>query len=377
MKLRYISAVLFASVMFFQACDEDRDSNPVFSEANGFVLNAPAVGNNTYDLENSKNLILTTSQPDYGFTASTVYTVYASLDGTDFKPLSVTSTKAKIEVSASELNSVLLEQAGDADLSEPKPVYVKLSAHIYGDDPDLGLCESNTITLPNVKMYVPKVDVVLPTDLYIVGSFPASGWSNFIQMHEAYSQEGFFYGIVYLENGSNFKMSLKPGWGTDFGFSGMAFDGDLAAASTSSDDGNAIFNGPTGWYTVVTKAKIANGSVQYTVSFRETVIYLIGAATGFSDWGFIDGGQFTAPASADAEWTSPVFAGSGEIRMGVDCGIDWWKTEFTLDGSDNIFYRNCDIPANWAENVGADYSKTAAAGGHIYLNFTTGKGRIE
>ena len=51
-------------------------------------------------------------------------------------------------------------------------------------------------------------------------------------------------------------------------------------------------------------------------------------------------------------------------------------TEFTLDGDNNIFYRTMDIPNNWAENVGADYSKQAAIGGHVYINFTAGTGRI-
>lgn len=379
-KLIYILLLAVVAVGFV-SCEEDRDSNPIWNEdaAKTFVLNMPAVAvNNVLDLEGSDNVVFTTSQPDYGFPVSTVYTTWVSLDGAEYVALPTTSTSAVISIPAKEINEALLGLLGDGDVSEPMPVKVKLTAALFADS-EMGKAESNVIELPKVKVYVPKVEVTLPTKMHIVGGFAASeGWSKFVALAPAYSQEGMFYGVVYLAEGDEFKINPDAGWkGNDMGTGQITLDGDIAATCENGDKGNNLKMGSaSGWYNVIVKAKIANGAVQYTMSMIEAKVYIIGAAFG-GVWEKSDDALFTAPATADGEWVSPAFTGSGELRMFIDCGIDWWKTEFTLDGDNNIFYRTMDIPNNWAENVGAAYSKQVNADGHVYLNFTAGTGRIE
>ncbi|MGM9803038.1 MAG: SusF/SusE family outer membrane protein [Muribaculaceae bacterium] len=377
-KLIYI-LLLAVATCGFTSCDEDRDSNPILngSVTRSFVLNMPAVAvNNVIDLESSDALVLTTSQPDYGFPLSTVYTVWLSLDGESFSALPTTYTTATMSISAKEINDALLEMLGDADVSAPMPVKVKLTAATFVDS-ELGKAESNVIELPKVQVYVPKVEVTLPTKMHIVGGFAASeGWTKFVVLTQAYSKEGFFYGVVYLAEGDEFKINPDAGWkGNDMGTDQITLDGDIAASCANGDKGSNLKMSASGWYTVIVKAKIANGAVQYTLSFIEAKVYIIGNALN-GDWNVTEAGQFTAPATAEGEWVSPAFTGSGELRMCIDCGIDWWMTEFTLDGDYNIFYRTMDIPSNWADNVGADYSKQVAVGGHAYINFTAGTGRI-
>lgn len=379
-KLIYILLLAVVAVGFV-SCEEDRDSNPIWNEdaAKTFVLNMPAVAvNNVLDLEGSDNVVFTTSQPDYGFPVSTVYTTWVSLDGAEYVALPTTSTSAVISIPAKEINEALLGLLGDGDVSEPMPVKVKLTAALFAD-PEMGKAESNVIELPKVKVYVPKVEVTLPTKMHIVGGFAASeGWSKFVALAPAYSQEGMFYGVVYLAEGDEFKINPDAGWkGNDMGTGQITLDGDIAATCENGDKGSNLKMGSaSGWYNVIVKAKIANGAVQYTMSMIEAKVYIIGAAFG-GVWEKSDDALFTAPATANGEWVSPAFTGSGELRMFIDCGIDWWKTEFTLDGDNNIFYRTMDIPNNWAENVGAAYSKQVNPDGHVYLNFTAGTGRIE
>ena len=379
-KLIYILLLAVVAVGFV-SCEEDRDSNPIWNEdaAKTFVLNMPAVAvNNVLDLEGSDNVVFTTSQPDYGFPVSTVYTTWVSLDGAEYVALPTTSTSAVISIPAKEINEALLGLLGDGDVSEPMPVKVKLTAALFAD-PEMGKAESNVIELPKVKVYVPKVEVTLPTKMHIVGGFAASeGWSKFVALAPAYSQEGMFYGVVYLAEGDEFKINPDAGWkGNDMGTGQITLDGDIAATCENGDKGNNLKMGSaSGWYNVIVKAKIANGAVQYTMSMIEAKVYIIGAAFG-GVWEKSDDALFTAPATANGEWVSPAFTGSGELRMFIDCGLDWWKTEFTLDGDNNIFYRTMDIPSNWAENVGAAYSKQVNPDGHVYLNFTAGTGRIE
>lgn len=375
-KIFYSLFLATAGICFVASCDEDRDSNPSINQnVTTFTLNTPANAVNVYDLENSKSVVLTTAQPDYGIPVAVTYQPSVSLDGTDFKVLPTTYTTTTIAIDAKELNSAVLDMAGSADLSQPISLTFKLSASVTG----MPTIESNTVELPKVLAYVPKVEVTLPTKFFIVGSYPGSGWSTFTPMHQAYSVDGMFYGIVPMEQGSNFKLSPKDGWGEDLGFGSnlVAKDGELAEGLTSSDDGNFVFNGATGLYTVIVKAKIANGAVAYTLSFSPAKIYLFGACGLAADnWGWADENLFTD--NGDGTATSPALGDAGELRMAVDCGTDWWKTEFTIMNTDaTLFYRNVDMPSNWAENVGADYSFQGVAGKTIKLDFTTGTGKME
>ena len=74
-------ALLSALLCLATACDDDNNSNPTLKTPSGFTLNTPAYAEGAvYDLERSQTVELTCSQPDYGFTAATVYTVQVSLD---------------------------------------------------------------------------------------------------------------------------------------------------------------------------------------------------------------------------------------------------------------------------------------------------------
>lgn len=363
--------MLLALCAGFTACEDDNDSNPVLKHPTSLVLNTPANAVNVYDLENSESVVLTTAQPDYGYTASVTYTVYFSLNGADFKALGTTSTTTTIAVPAKELNDAILEAAGDADLSAPVKVYMKITSHLTGS-PELGVIESNVVELPQVQAYVPVVEVALPTELYIVGAFQASGWGNFLPLHQAYSVDGFFYTIVALEEGQNFRFATKGSWAAAFGYSQMTLDGSATTTlEDANNDDNFHFTGKTGLYTVVVKTKIANGSVNYTFTLEPAKIYLFGAAGVAADnWSWSDDNLFTD--NGDGTATSPVMGGDGELRIAVDCGTDWWKTEFTIMTTDGtLFFRNCDIPSNWAADLGADYSFPAEAGKQIVLDFTT------
>ena len=382
MKKIFYSLLMLAAVgVGLTSCDEDRDNNPTFNPGSGtFVLNTPGfAANNVYDLETADYVMLTTSQPDYGFPLPTTYTVFAGIDENKMEPLSTTSTSVEIKVPASELNELILAQAGDADLSAPIPVYFYLTAHVTGND-TLGFSKSNTIVLPKVLAYVPVVEITLPEKVHIVGSFPASdGWANFVPLAPAFSQDGFYYGVVYMPAGAEFKINPDAGWkGNDKGYGQLTINDKADAGISSADEGNDAANikvANAGWYNFVVNAKISNGAVQYTVNVNPAKVYVIGAAAG-GEWSLQDAWAFTAPADA-GEWVSPAFTGSGELRLFIDCGIDWWKTEFTIKTDGSLFYRNVDIPANWAENVGADYSCQVNSGQKAYINFTAGTGRVE
>ena len=380
----YSLMIAAATLSFTTSCSEDRDSNPVLN-TNGLslVLNVPGNSqNNVTDLENSDNLVIYTSQPDYGYTAATTYVVSLSLDSTNWADMATTYTTARIQMDASEVNSTVLDLAGDMDLTTPKSLFVKVRCHLTGED-DMGVATSNVVEIKNVQFYVPTVNISLPSTMYLVGSFAASeSWSKFVPLHFAYSQDGFSYGVVYFANGDEFKINPDEGWkGNDKGFGQVTFgNNDANVVNAGGEDtSNMKVDGESGWYTVVVKNKVVNNAITYEVNIYNAKIYVFGAAAANQDaaWAFDEGNMFTMGASAADACVSPVLGGSGELRLAVDCGIDWWKTEFTIKSDGTLYYRDCDIPANWAENVGEDYSFQVTAGQQVAIDFTKGTGALK
>lgn len=372
MKTIYRSLLIAATLAmpFLTSCKDDNDDNPVLKTPTSFVLNQPANAANVYDLENSEYIVLTTSQPDYGYTAPVTYTAFVSLDNANFEKIGATSTSTTVKIPAEELNTAILAMAGDRELSAPVELSVYLSAAIDAL-PDETTVKSNTITLSNILAYVPKVEISLPTDLFIVGGFPGSGWGTFVPFHRGYStSEGSFFAIADLQDGGNFRFSTKAGnWGATFGWTDVTRNGELAEALTEGEnDNNITFHGKSGLHLVMLKASVVNGAIAYDLTISPAKIYLVGGAAG-GEWSMSEAFLFNDNGDGTA---SAVAAGDGELRLAVDCGTDWWKTEFTiLNSTGELYYRDCDIPNNWASDCGDDYSFQILAGETVVLDFTT------
>lgn len=388
---------MLAAPLLFASCSEDTDSNPTLDLSHvdeGFVLNTPAnAENNTYDLANADGLELTCTQPNYGQGVPYVvnYYVQVAIDKnfltdttTTHTELSSKYTTAKMDVNASEMNNALVElwQSAHPDESVPAsmPVYVRLRACIDGtSNAYLGQTYSNTITLPSVKATYVAPDATYPDNLFVVGSSIQTAWTSWKVVPPVYGLSGNYYTMIYVPAGGSFK------WGTynnDWrGYSRLTAINDKANAGISeSTDGNSniiVANG--GWYVLHFVGEITSDgkNINYTLNIYPGAAYIIGAAAG-GDW--TDGNAawaMKAPADASGNWESPAFTGAGELRAYIKIpGIDWWRTEFTLyQGA--LFFRNVDMPDNWASNVGSDYSVTCAAGQKLYVNFDANTGEVK
>lgn len=379
-------AVLFALSMF-TACDTDDGSNPVLNEPDTFVLNTPAyAANNVYDLKNATTLELACSQPDYGFPASTTYTVQVSLEA-DFKDatgdtkanyvgLESAYTTAKMNVNASELNSALLElwTAANGETvafpTEPITVYVRLKAAIT--DSERGVCYSNVINLPKVLGSKEASSLTPPATMFVVGSMLDS-WSVWKPMVAVSGLDGQFWALIYFDANSEFKFGTKENEYIGVTDSRLTIT-DNASAGVAGDDNIKVAN--AGWYVVYIKATVKNDNYAFAMTFYPGDVYLFGATTGGS-WAYTDEWKFTAPDTKDGSFVSPAMTASGEARICVKTEVDWWRTEFTLYKGE-IFYReNEAINNNWNADKGSDYSIQGAAGNVIQLNFTAGTGELK
>ena len=379
--------------LLFTSCDEDRDSNPKLDlshVADGFVLNTPALAeNNTYDLKSAKSLKLTCSQPNYGGIPYVVrYYVQVSIDPKFVSDPTATHTElatsyktAEMEVNASEVNDavVALFQAANPDTSVPDemPIYIRLRAVIdITADSNLGETYSNVITLPSVKAAYEAPDAKFTDNLYLIGSSIQTPWQSWKAIPKVFGLEGNYYGVIYLPAGGEFK------WGTENndyrGINRLKEINDEAGAVISAGEEQNIKVANAGWYTLHFKGKITEDkkNIDWTLTVYKTQVCLIGACIGQSTWGFADDTALEAPADPTGDWVSPAFTASEELRVSVKVGsIDWYRTEFTVHNGE-VFWRKYNMPNNWAETMGADYSVKPAVGTKLYVNFDTNKAEV-
>ena len=371
------------SLTLMTACSDDNDSNPSIQTPTEFKLNTPALVNTPIDLANSSKIILTCSQPNYGYTASVQYTVQVATDEnmTDAVELSETSTSAKVEINAdllaSALTNIYVEKGKtEADFPMDVKAYFRLKANIVtsnGNVVEGTEILSNVVSLNNIHLLFSLPPVNLPSHVYVVGSFCDWDWAKSFDMVQVYGTDNTFWRLVYIDD-SGIKLNTVAEWNkSEVGYAGISVSGDCKD-DIIDKDGNIASSKP-GWYLVIVTTSVVNREIHYDVQFNKPNIWLIGPAAGSSDYTEeAEGWSFTVPTTKDGDFVSPAFAGSvpggdGDgVRMYVKVpGHDWWHSEFVVL-SDKIEYRA----------TGGDQARAAgSAGQKVYLNFSKGTGEIK
>lgn len=371
------------SLTLMTACSDDNDSNPSIQTPTEFKLNTPALENTPIDLANSSKIILTCSQPNYGYTASVQYTVQVATDEnmTDAVELSETSNSAKVEIDAdllaSTLTNIYVEKGKtEADFPMDVKAYFRLKANIVtsnGNVVEGTEILSNVVSLNQIHLLFSLPAVNLPSNVYVVGNFCDWKWDNCFDMVKVYGTEDTFWRLVYIDD-SGIKLNTETKWnGSEVGYAGITVSGDCK--DDIIDNGGNIASKNPGWYLVIVTTSVVNREIHYDVQFNKPTIWLIGPAAGSTDYAQeAEGWSFTVPTTKDGDFVSPAFAGSvpggdGDgVRMYVKVpGHDWWHSEFVVL-SDKIEYRA----------TGGDQARVAgSAGQKVYLNFAKGTGEIK
>lgn len=375
--------LLVLGLGLFCACSDDRDENPTLVSPTTFVLNSPALAENTIDLANSSSLELTCSQPDYGFPANTRYYVQVAFNEnmSDFRELSEASSKAKINVDAATLASTLTDMkvaAGktEADFPMDIPVYVRVRAVMTtSDNKDIEGTEilSNVIKFNNIHLLFSLPPVVTPEKLYLVGDFNGWDWNSSLEMVPVNGATNVFWHMVYI-NDKGVKFNMARAWdGNEKGFEGINISGDLAG-EIINEGGNIASSNP-GWYLMVVATSVVGRDIVYDVQFNKPEVYLMGTCIGDAAYTELNpDALFTVPTAADGEFVSPAFTtacpgGDGDgVRAYVKIpGYDWWKSEFIVF-DEKILYRG----------NGGDQARVAGeVGAKLYLNFGAETGKIK
>lgn len=371
------------SLTLMTACSDDNDSNPSIQTPTEFKLNTPALENTPIDLANSSKIILTCSQPNYGYTASVQYTVQVATkeDMSDAVDLPETSQSAKVEIDANSLASTLTniyvaQGKTEADFPMDVTAYFRLKANIVtsnGNVVEGTEILSNVVSLNKIHLLFSLPAVNLPKNVFVVGSFCDWDWAKSFDMIQVWGTEDTFWRLVYIDD-SGIKINTATEWnGSEVGYAGITVSGDCKDEIIDKD-GNIASKNP-GWYLVIVTTSVVNREIHYDVQFNKPTIWLIGPAAGSTDYAQeSEGWSFEVPTTKDGDFVSPAFAGSvpggdGDgVRMYVKIpGEDWWHSEFVVL-NDKIEYRA----------TGGDQKRVAGSVGQkVYLNFAKGTGEIK
>ena len=262
MRKTYNIIMLLACLTFFWSCEDDERLTALTPDS--FVLNTPAYVSGIYDLKYTETIQLTTSQPDYGFTAATTYKVMVATQNsfTDFVTLPTSFNQARMDVSASEIALALmslLDVTDEADFpTETFPLFIRLSAELSDGSHKV---LSNIIELPKVKSYFALDPMVMPENMYIIGNVAGGwDWDAATIMVPVYGTEGKFWAVQYLgksgDDNAEIKFNTSKAWdGNEFGTDAGIDDASIALADVSGD-GNIVIGKP-GWYIVVVTTEIS------------------------------------------------------------------------------------------------------------------------
>ena len=389
MKKLNILVTLLMGALLITSCDSDRDDNPTYTLPASFTLNVPAnADNNVYDLINSSSITFTSDQPDYGGLPSPPhYTTQAPMDATftdatadkvaHYIELPTPFTSTTMSIKASELNEqiiALYESVKNTDSydNQVRPMYVRAKATV--STISNSIVYSNVVKLPNVLATYKAPDISLPTDMYVVGGSIGDSWKTWQKMTPVFNSAGQFYTVVYMPANGEFKFGTKENdYNGASAIKTITDTNNAAGVSAGSDDNIKFAN--AGWYVLKFVDKIKGGKIQYELIVDKAVVNITGTTVGNFDTAV----PCTAPADQTGEWVSQPFTAAGEVRAYVKVpGADWWSTEFTMQiSTGNIRFRVEDIPNNWMETLGADYSIQAKVGQKLYFSFDTGKASLK
>lgn len=364
----------------FASCSDDRDDNPTVVSPTEFHLNTPALAGQYLDLEKSKTINFTCSQPDYGFPANTQYTLQVAFDEnmTDYKEIDQTFKGAKLDVSSELLASTLTNYAlehgkTEADFPMDIQVYARaraVMANVAGEPVEGTEILSNVVKLSNVHLLYSLPPVKTPGKLNIVGQFCDWDWSKCLKMVPVYGTDNVFWHLVYIDD-SGIKINENTDCGGEVGFAGVTVGGDLAGDIV--DNGGNIASSHPGWYLMVVTCGVSGRNVTYNVDFYKPEVWLIGTCIGDADFTpQLPAGLFEVPTTADGLFVSPAMTGVPASDQGARAcvvipGHDWWHTEFMVFDN-QVKYRG----------TGGDQDRVInAVGQRLYINFGTETGELK
>ena len=329
MKNKYMmGALLFGIISLFASCSDDNDSNPTLIQPTEFKLNTPEYANGFIDLEKSKELSFTWSQPKYTADNAPLNVTYeiqvspknsftvsadeAANDESgekvaDYDILSPTTQYCNATISAEEIDKSLVRvlKFKENEVPAEQEVSIRINAYIVEGNKRLNPITSNTVTF-KAKPYFVELKDATPIMWYLVGNMFGGKWGDkkesigdqslpmFLKPNFRYDKKtgtgeieytNYFTTGTYKENGdvdgSGFKIQSDFDWVHSMNAQANTA-GTIVYRATEGESGHCV--APTNGYYTITLNTANNTAKMEKYEGDVTDYGTIQIAGTFNDW---------------------------------------------------------------------------------------------
>ena len=331
MKNKYMMGALLISIIsLFASCSDDNDSNPTLIQPTEFKLNTPEYANGFIDLEKSKELNFTWSQPKYTADNAPLNVTYeiqvspknsftvsadeAANDESgekvaDYDILSPTTQYCNATITAEEIDKSLVRvlKFKENEVPAEQEVSIRINAYIVEGNKRLNPITSNTVTF-KAKPYFVELKDATPIMWYLVGNMFGGKWGDnkesigvenlpmFMKPNFRYDKKtgtgeieytNFFLTDEFDKKAESavagFKI-LSSSFNWDYSMDGGGKQKDnIAYRGSTNSDGGHILAGAAGYYTItLNTAKNTATMVKYEGDVTDYGTIQI--AGTFNDW---------------------------------------------------------------------------------------------
>ncbi len=401
-----MGALLIGIISLFASCSDDNDSNPTLIQPTEFKLNTPEYANGFIDLEKSKELNFTWSQPKYTAdnaplnvtyeiqvspkNSFTVSTDEAAADESgekvaDYDILSPTTQYCNATITAEEIDKSLVRilKFKENEVPAEQEVSIRINAYIVEGNKRLNPITSNTVTFKAKPYYIELKDAT-PIMWYLVGNMFGGKWGDkkasigdqslpmFLKPNFRYDKKTGTGEIEYtnyfltdnftgkesalagfkIQSDFDWDHSMDGGSGTD----GGNYDKIVYRGSTNYDGGH-ILAGADGYYTItLNTAKNTATMVKYEGDVTDYGTIQI--AGTFNDWADTPMLPYNTEGVENHAWYYVMEVPAGEtveFKFKIADGNAWGKSwgYGATNGAINM-YGKCESGGN---NIGLTEGK--------------------
>lgn len=376
-----LGALLIGTASLFTACKDDNDSNPTLMQPKEFMLNTPAYVNETVDLAQTSEILLSWSQPQYtagNAPLQVTYEIQVSPDNefnvstdeaaadesgatvADYAALARTTTECTYKLLSADLDKALVQikKWKKDEVPQEQTAYLRIHAFIDENGTRLNSVVSNSIELKFNPYYIELKDAT-PIMWYLVGNNILDGaWSNapgvsslpmFVSADYAYDKATGAGEITYLNYFTTDGWKIQPqDFNWDLGFMSGGSANTAVFRDGAADAGN-IWCEPEGYYLVT----VNTGTNECAIVKQDIAptdygqICITGSFNGWAD-------QNMTPANKAGEnhvWVYTLTVAEGTVEQVKFKIAGSWDTNWGF-GADDGEVNTCGVATGGGKNIG-------------------------
>jgi len=376
-----LGALLIGTASLFTACKDDNDSNPTLMQPKEFMLNTPAYVNETVDLAQTSEILLSWSQPQYtagNAPLQVTYEIQVSPDNefnvstdeaaadesgatvADYAVMARTTTECTYKLLSADLDKALVQikKWKKDEVPQEQTAYLRIHAFIDENGTRLNSVVSNSIELKFNPYYIELKDAT-PIMWYLVGNNILDGaWSNapgvsslpmFVSADYAYDKATGAGEITYLNYFTTDGWKIQPqDFNWDLGFMSGGSANTAVFRDGAADAGN-IWCEPEGYYLVT----VNTGTNECAIVKQDIAptdygqICITGSFNGWAD-------QNMTPANKAGEnhvWVYTLTVAEGTVEQVKFKIAGSWDTNWGF-GADDGEVNTCGVATGGGKNIG-------------------------